>query len=108
MGQLEKRKACREYAQKFVEIQREEFRRLGVLGRWEEPYLTMSYDYEATIARELGKLVGQGLVYKGEKPVYWCIKDQTALAEAEVEYDEHVSPPITVKFAVPNRAGTKN
>ena len=103
MSQLEKRQACREYAQKFVDIQREEFRRLGVLGRWEEPYLTMSFDYEATIARELGKLVGQGMVYKGEKPVYWCIKDQTALAEAEVEYDEHVSPSIYVKFEVPEQ-----
>jgi isoleucyl-tRNA synthetase len=105
MTQLEKRKACRDYAQKFVDIQREEFKRLGILARWDEPYLTMSYGYEATIARELGKLVGQGRVYKGEKPVYWCIKDQTALAEAEVEYDDHDSPSIYVKFPASSDLG---
>jgi isoleucyl-tRNA synthetase len=92
------RQACREYATRFVDIQRKEFERLGILGRWETPYLTMAYSYEATIARELGKLVEKNMVYKGKKPVHWCIHDQTALAEAEVEYAEHRSPSIYVKF----------
>ncbi|HKX13087.1 MAG TPA: isoleucine--tRNA ligase [bacterium] len=98
MDVVQIRQACRDYAAKFVAIQREEFRRLGILARWDQPYLTMDFGYEATIARELGRLVGKGLVYKGKKPVHWCIKDQTALAEAEVEYDEHISPSIFVKF----------
>ncbi len=93
------RQACREYAAKFVDIQREEFRRLGIFARWETPYLTMDYGYEATIARELGKLVAKDMVYKGKKPVHWCTRCQTALAEAEVEYDEHISPSIYVKFS---------
>jgi len=94
----EKRKLCREFATKFLNIQREEFKRLGVLGEWDNPYLTMSYDYEATIAREFGKFVGNGSVYRGKKPVYWCATCETALAEAEVEYADHESPSITVKF----------
>ncbi len=104
MGQQEVRKLCREYAGKFVDIQREEFKRLGVLGDWENPYLTMAYGYEATIIRELGKFVGNGSVYKGKKPVYWCGFDETALAEAEVEYADHESPSIYVKFPVPDAA----
>ncbi|KAB2842964.1 isoleucine--tRNA ligase [bacterium] len=98
MSIVQVRQACRDYAAKFVDIQREQFQRLGILARWERPYLTMDYGYEATIARQLGKLVGKGMVYKGKKPVHWCIKDQTALAEAEVEYDNHLSPSIYVKF----------
>ena len=94
----EKRKLCRKFATEFVNIQREEFKRLGVMGEWENPYLTMSYDYEATIAREFGRFVGKGSVYKGKKPVYWCASCETALAEAEVEYDDHESPSIYVKF----------
>ncbi len=96
----EKRKLCREYAEKFVNIQREEFKRLGVLGDWENPYLTMSYDYEAIIARELGKFFEKGSVYKSKKPVYWCSSCVTALAEAEVEYQDDPSPSIYVKFKV--------
>ncbi len=94
----EKRRLCREYAAKYIDIQREEFRRLGVLGDWENPYKTMSFDYEAGILREFGRFVSSGAVYKGTKPVYWCITCRTALAEAEVEYADHASPSIHVKF----------
>ena len=92
------RKLCREYAEKFYTIQREEFQRLGILGDWQRPYLTMNPGYEATIIREFGKFVERGGVYKGLKPVLWCTADQTALAEAEVEYEDHTSPSIYVKF----------
>ena len=102
MSQAEIRKLCREYAEKFVDIQREEFKRLGVFGDWDNPYLTMNYAYEATIVRELGKFVGTGGVYKGKKPVYWCGFDETALAEAEVEYADHESPSVFVKFDLPD------
>ncbi len=97
-SKLEIRKACRLYAEKFVGIQREEFKRIGVFGDWERPYLTMSFGYEATIARELGKFMRNGGLYRGKKPVYWCYYDQTALAEAEVEYENDASPSIYVKF----------
>ncbi|PYQ17185.1 MAG: isoleucine--tRNA ligase [Acidobacteria bacterium] len=93
------RRACRAYAEKFVAIQRAEFERLGILGEWDEPYLTMNPSYQATILRELAEFVDKGLVYKAKKSVHWCISDRTALAEAEVEYDEHhVSPSIDVRF----------
>ncbi|MCG6927105.1 MAG: isoleucine--tRNA ligase [Acidobacteria bacterium] len=99
MSPLEFRRACREYAEEFVAVQRAEFERLGVLGEWEEPYLTMSPTYQATIVRQLASFVEQGLVYKAKKSVHWCISCRTALAEAEVEYDEnHVSPSIDVRF----------
>ncbi len=98
IGRKELRRRCRNYADKFVKIQREEFERLGVMGAWERPYLTMSHEYEAAIAREFAGFVGAGLVYQGKKPVYWCWSCETALAEAEVEYDEHRSPSIYVKF----------
>ncbi|HEU5359818.1 MAG TPA: isoleucine--tRNA ligase [Candidatus Deferrimicrobiaceae bacterium] len=94
----EKRRLCRDYAAKFIDIQREEFRRLGVLGDWENPYRTMTFDYEAGILREFGRFVETGAVYKGTKPVYWCLTCRTALAEAEVEYADHTSPSIFVKF----------
>lgn len=94
------RRLCREYAERFVNTQREEFKRLGVLGEWDHPYLTMTPGYEATIIREFGKFVERGGVYKGLKPVLWCTQDQTALAEAEVEYDDHTSPSIYVKFPI--------
>ncbi|MDF0651591.1 MAG: isoleucine--tRNA ligase [Nitrospira sp.] len=94
------RKLCRAYAEKYVAIQRDEFKRLGVFGEWERPYLTMTPSYEATIIREFGKFVERGGVYKGLKPVLWCTQDQTALAEAEVEYDDHASPSIYVKFPI--------
>ena len=94
----EKRRLCREYAAKFIDIQREEFRRLGVLGDWENPYQTMTFDYEAGILREFGRFVEAGAVYRGTKPVYWCTTCRTALAEAEVEYADHASPSIYVAF----------
>ncbi len=89
---------CREYAKKFVEIQRDEFIRLGVIGDWHNPYLTMNYPYEAAIVREFGKFVGNGGVYKGKKPIHWCASCVTALAEAEVEYADHTSKSVYVKF----------
>ena len=101
MSQAEIRTLCRDYAKKFIDIQRDEFKRLGVFGDWDDPYLTMNYAYEAAIVRELGKFVGTGGVYKGKKPVYWCGSCETALAEAEVEYGDHESPSISVKFALP-------
>ncbi|MFA4874551.1 MAG: isoleucine--tRNA ligase, partial [bacterium] len=98
------RLACREHAGAFVDIQRNEFKRLGCLGRWEKPYMTMSFDYEATIAREFGKFVRAGSLYKGKKPIYWCASCRTALAEAEVEYADHTSPSIYVKFRLKDDA----
>ena len=88
----------REYAAKFVEIQKEEFKRLGVFGEWENPYLTMNFEYQATIVNEFGKFLLDGSVYKGKKPVHWCPTCKTALAEAEVKYEDHRSPSIYVKF----------
>jgi isoleucyl-tRNA synthetase len=105
MNKIEIRKRCREYAEKFVAIQRDEFKRLGILGDWDRPYLTMTPDYEAAIVREFGKIVETGAVYKGKKPVLWCPFDETALAEAEVEYADHTSPSIYVKFPVKNPNG---
>src|SRR5271157_1472212 len=97
---LKKRQLCREYAARFVAIQKEEFKRLGVFGDWEMPYLTMTYDYEASIVREFFKFVENGLVYKGKKPVHWCPSCVTALAEAEVEYAEKESPSVFVRFRI--------
>ena len=100
------RRACREYAARYVDIQREEFERLGVMGLWSKPYLTMNYQYQAAIVRALGKFVADGMVYKGKKPVHWCIHCRTALAEAEVEYEDHSSPSIYVEFPLnPDSAG---
>ncbi|MBI1910644.1 MAG: isoleucine--tRNA ligase [Deltaproteobacteria bacterium] len=102
-GELTKaeiRKKCRAYAEKFVNIQKEDFKRLGVFGEWDNPYLTMNYGYQASILRELGKFAENGLVYKGKKPVHWCSSCRTALAEAEVEYADKTSPSIYVKFEV--------
>ena len=92
------RRACRRYADEYVRIQREEFERLAVLGLWSTPYLTMNYGYQAAIVRALGTFVEKGMVYKGKKPVHWCIHCRTALAEAEVEYEPHTSPSIYVEF----------
>ncbi len=89
---------CRRYAEKYLDIQRTEFKRLGVLGDWDNPYLTMNYPYEATIIREFGKFALNGSLVRSKKPIYWCISCQTALAEAEVEYENHTSPSIFVKF----------
>jgi isoleucyl-tRNA synthetase len=100
LSQAEKRRYCRKYAEKYVGIQRDEFKRLGVFGEWDNPYLTMHYEYEAITAAEFAKLMLSGDVYKGKKPVYWCATCKTALAEAEVEYGDHVTPAIYVKFPV--------
>jgi isoleucyl-tRNA synthetase len=94
------RKLCREFAARFVEQHKKDFKRLGVFGRWNDPYLTMSHEYEATIAGAFLDFIEKGYVYRGRKPVYWCIHDSTALAEAEVEYEDHTSPSIWVKFGV--------
>jgi isoleucyl-tRNA synthetase len=94
----EVRKLCRAYADKFIDIQRDEFKRLGVMGEWEDPYLTMNYAYEATIARECGKFALDGSLFRSKKPIYWCNTCQTALAEAEIEYHDETSPSIFVKF----------
>ena len=91
-------RACRAYAERFIGVMNKEFQRLLVLGDWDHLYLTMDFKYQAAIARALGKFVEQGLVYKGKKPVHWCIHCRTALAEAEVEYADHSSPSIYVEF----------
>jgi isoleucyl-tRNA synthetase len=91
-------RACRAYAERYVGTMSDQFQRLGVLGTWDAPYLTMNFKYQAAIARALGKFVEQDLVYKGKKPVHWCIHCRTALAEAEVEYENHTSPSIYVEF----------
>ena len=100
MSAAQIRAACRKYAEKYVDLQRKDFIRLGVLGRWQDPYLTMSAQYEAVIAGAFVDFLDQGYVYKGLKPVNWCIHDRTALAEAEVEYENHTSPSIWVRFAL--------
>ena len=92
------RRMCREFAVKYIDQNRRDFKRLGVLGRWEKPYLTMDPEHEATIADAFLTFMEKGYVYKGLKPVYWCINDRTALAEAEVEYADHTSPSIYVRF----------
>ncbi len=100
------RKECRRFAEKFVGIQKEQFKRLGVLGDWNNPYLTMHPGYEAKIIEVFGELVGKGFIYRALKPVHWCIHCQTALAEAEVEYGDHESPSIYIKFSLtPKSAG---
>ena len=100
LGVIGIRRECREYAGKFIGIQREQFRRLGVLGDWGRPYLTLDSSYEARIIEAFGKLVEKGYIYRGLKPIHWCTHCGTALAEAEVEYGEHTSPSIFVKFPV--------
>ncbi|MDD5543000.1 MAG: class I tRNA ligase family protein, partial [Acidobacteriia bacterium] len=95
---VEFRRACRKYAERFLDFQRTEFKRLGVLGEWETPYVTMSQEYQSTIVRNFAAFVEKGFVYKGLRPVHWCIFDETALAEAEVEYHDHASPSVYVKF----------
>ncbi len=96
LSAAEFRRECRRYAEKWVDVQRESFRRLGVFMRWDKPYLTMSYGYEAQTVRELARFVERGSLYRQKKPVHWCPKDRTALAEAEIEYHDHSSPSIYV------------
>lgn len=98
IGQVEFRKKAYEYAKGFVDIQRDEFQRLGVFGEWGNPYLTIDKSYEASVVRSFAKLVEEGYIYKGLKPVNYCYRCETALAEAEVEYEEYTSPSVYVKF----------
>jgi isoleucyl-tRNA synthetase len=98
LSQVDIRRRCRAYAEKYVAIQRDQFRRLGVLGEWDHPYLTMTPDYESSIISVFRELVERGFIYRGLRPVHWCPVCATALAEAEVEYTEHTSPSIYVKF----------
>ena len=95
---VELRRRCREYAGRFVDIQREQFKRLGIRGDWDHPYMTMAHEFEARIVEMFAELALSGYVYRGLKPVLWCPYDETALAEAEVEYDEKTSPSIYVRF----------
>ena len=104
ISQAELRKHCRVYAQKYIDLQRKQFKRCGVFADWVHPYMTMAPEYEAEIIGALADMVGQGYVYRGKKPVYWCATCRTALAEAEVEYADHVSPSVFVKFPVKDRA----
>jgi isoleucyl-tRNA synthetase len=101
MSPVEFRQACRKHASEALKSQTRDFKRLGILGEWDDPYMTMSHAYEAETARLFGEFVKHGYVYKGLRPVYWCLNDQTALAEAEVEYKEHTSPSVYVKFPLP-------
>ena len=98
MSKADFRRECREYAKVWIKTQAEEFQRLGIFGNWDNPYLTMNYRYEAATARELAKLAERGSLFKGKKPIHWCSSCVTALAEAEVEYADHSSPSIYVKF----------
>ncbi len=107
MSLAEVRQHCRRYAEKFIDIQRNEFKRLGVLGEWSDPYLTMAFAYEASIARELGRFFQNGGVIRSKKPIYWCASCMTALAEAEVEYHDHKSPSIYVKFPMTGESRAK-
>jgi isoleucyl-tRNA synthetase len=100
MNPVDIRQQCRRYAEKFVDLQRKDFKRLGVFGEWENPYLTMNFEYEALTAELFLKFLDKGYVYRGLKPVYWCISDKTALAEAEVEYEDHRSRSIYVRYEV--------
>jgi len=100
ISQADFRRHCRKYAEKFIDIQREEFRRLGVMGEWENPYLTMNYRYEAIIATECLKFGLMNNLFRSKKPIHWCCSCQTALAEAELEYKDETSPSIYVKFAM--------
>ena len=99
------RDACHEFAQNYVDVQREQFKRLGVLGDWDRPYLTMDPKFEAEEVKVFGQMYEKGYIYKGKKPVYWCPKDETALAEAEIEYAEDPCRSIYVKFAVKDSRG---
>src|SRR5580692_10173057 len=102
------RSMCREFAARYVEAHKREFKRLGVFARWDAPYLTMDHRDEASIAGAFIDFLEKGYVYRGLKPVYWCIYDRTALAEAEVEYEDHVSPSIWIKFPLASPISSKD
>ena len=96
--------ACRAYAQKYVDLQTAQFQRIGCFGRWDKPYMTMARDYEARTLEAFYGFLEKGFVYRGLKPVYWCIHDRTALAEAEVEYETHTSPSVYVRYRLTSDA----
>src|ERR1700751_188484 len=96
--------ACRAYAKKYIDLQTQQFQRIGCFGRWDTPYKTMSRDYEARTLDAFYGFLEKGFIYRGLKPVYWCIHDRTALAEAEVEYDTHTSPSIYVRYKLTSDA----
>src|SRR5215212_2248070 len=98
------RKECRAYAAHWLNVQREEFKRLGIIGDWDHPYATMDYAAEAQIARELMKFAANGTLYRGSKPVMWSVVEKTALAEAEVEYEDYTSDQVWVKFPIKDAA----
>jgi isoleucyl-tRNA synthetase len=100
MPPLSVRNACRKYAQKFLDLQRQQFKRIGVFGRFDKPYATMNPEYESIVLDTFFSFYEHGFVYKGLRAVYWCMHDETALAEAEVEYEEHTSPTVWVKYAL--------
>jgi isoleucyl-tRNA synthetase len=100
MTQAQVRRKCRTYAEKFIDIQRGEFKRLGVMGEWDNPYLTMNYGYEAIIAKECCKFALDGSLFRSKKPIHWCCSCKTALAEAEIEYHDETSPSVYVKFGL--------
>src|SRR5579864_1700249 len=106
MAPLDVRRACRKYAEEYLDLQRRQFKRLGILGRWEKPYSTMDPHYESVIVQTLFEFMDKGAVYKGLRPVYWCLHDKTALAEAEVEYSMHTSPSIWVKYRLTSDPAT--
>ncbi len=101
------RKKAHDYAMKYVDIQREQFKRLGIFGEWDKPYLTLDPEYEYWILKSLSNLNGKGYIYRGLKPVNWCFRCETALAEAEVEHEDHTSPSVYVKFEIGNSAELK-
>jgi isoleucyl-tRNA synthetase len=103
VSQVEFRKKAYDYAMGFVDVQRQEFKRLGIFGEWDEPYLTTDKSYESSIIRSLAGLVRMGYIYQGRKPVNWCYRCETALAEAEVEYENRVSPSVYVKFKMSDK-----
>jgi len=105
MDPMEVRDACRNYADTYLDLQREQFKRLGVFGRWDDPYSTMTPQYESVVMETFYSFYEQGLVYKGLKSVYWCVHDKTALAEAEVEYQMHSSPSVWVRYPLTSDAG---
>ena len=106
MKAVDVRAECRKYAEKFLELQRSQFKRIGVFGRWEKPYSTMTPQYEAAVLEILYRFLENEFVYKGLRTVYWCVFDETALAEAEVEYENHTSPTIWVKYSFAGDPGS--
>ncbi len=105
LSQVEVRRRCRAYAEKFIDIQRTEFKRLGVLGNWDHPYLTMRNSYVAEILEEYGQFYFSGAIHRSKKPIHWCATCRTALAEAEVEYEDQRTPTIFVKFSLKDPRG---